>query len=175
MNKRKFLTLATLATGSFAWPIRNSAMALPILDDQKLEDSGVTFHWHHHQNRIVGKLTAPTRGWIAVGFNAQNSLKNTRFVMATVSTPAIHIEEHEAGTGGHQSIESLGGKRTVKFVNSEFLDGISCLEFSFPHEISDRPDLDLSPGSPCYLMLAWSNSIDFDHHSAWRQHYKIIL
>lgn len=175
MNKRKFLKVATYATGSLVLHKKGVAAASTSTSDRRIEDSNVTFQWRHENGRLFGNLIAPTRGWIAVGFNSRQSLKGTRFIVAAVSSAPVRVEEHIAIVPGHSKVESLGGIPAAELIAGAFRDGYSHLDFSLPHVFPDRKDLRLSPGSSSYLMLAWSRMAQFDHHSAWRKHYEIIL
>lgn len=183
MNKRKFLNIslammsslslradsaaAEEASGSDKGAVKNSPAAIV--------DAGVEFTWRHEADRVRGTLTAPTAGWIAVGFNETPSLRNTWFVIATVSTSPIQAEEHIALVPAHKKIEDLGLEPGLAHVSGYYDNGRSRLEFSLPHTRPKRPSLRLDPGAGLHLMLAWSHETAFDHHSAWRRHYDIVL
>lgn len=134
----------------------------------------VTFAWHHDNQRLYGTLTAPTSGWIAVGFNTARSLAGTRFVIA-VTGRAPRVEMHVAGDMGHPTIESLGGQSGLADISGESAAGSSILRFSLPHHSAAPHPLELAPGTPIHLMLAWSHEADFAHHSAWRRHLDVVL
>jgi len=183
MNKRKFLNISLAMMSSL------SLRADPATSDEANEsdsaavrdghhaivDAGVEFTWRHEADRVRGTLTAPTAGWIAVGFNESPSLRNTWFVIATVSTSPIRAEEHIALVPAHKKIEDLGLEPGLAHVSGYYRDGRSRLEFSLPHTRPKRPSLRLDPGAGVHLMLAWSHETAFDHHSAWRRHYDTVL
>ena len=135
---------------------------------------GVTFDWRHGDDRLYGTLTAPTSGWIAVGFNISRSLKGTRFVIA-VARQKPTAEMHVALVPEHPTIESLGGQSGLADVTGRSDDTQSTVRFSLPHVNAAPFALELSPGTPVYLMLAWSHETDFAHHSAWRRHFDVVL
>ncbi len=97
---------------------------------------GVTFTWGHRgtspSERIVGTLQAPTRGWIAAGFNDTPSLAGTRFVIAAVSVRPIRVEMHVALVPEHPPIETLGGHSGLSDVRGKFGAGVSQVSFSLP-------------------------------------------
>lgn len=171
MNKRKFITLS--ATGLIMAGTRY-ATALS-RGENIVEDSGVKFQWHHKDGRLFGTLSAPTTGWIAVGFNETSGLNNMRFIMAAVSTKPIRVEEHLTRSPRHTNVKELGIASSLADVGGNWDENHSTLNFSLSHIFAGRPSLTLSPGEKTHLMLAWSHETDFDHHSAWRRHYPITL
>ncbi len=174
MTKREFLKTSMAALGGAALS-RVSASAAQHEDPRSIVDAGVTFRWRHEAGRLHATLAAPTPGWIAAGFNEARTLSNTRFVIAAVSTAPIRVEEHIALVPDHQEVGRLGLPRAITDVSGYYDSGLSHLAFSLPQNFPERPSLRLSPGSKTYLMLAWSDEPDFDHHSAWRRHYDLIL
>lgn len=172
MNKREFIIASTaLAGASF---LGSDTIAARIGNDL-IKDAGITFHWNHRNSRLYCEYSAPTKGWLAVGFNNKSNLVGTRFVMVVVANNSIHIEEHMAINTGHMNVENMGIKSVFGDVSGEVKQGKSTLIFSFPNNISDSHPLNLEPDSRVYLMLAWSTSADFKHHSTWRKHFDIKL
>ncbi|MFK5980223.1 MAG: hypothetical protein QM488_15175 [Rhizobiaceae bacterium] len=171
MDKRKFLTLS--ATGlAFAGMKRTSASSR---GKNIIEDAGVKFQWHHKDGRLFGTLSAPTAGWIAVGFNEVAGLNNMRFIMAAVSTMPIRAEDHLTQLRRHTDVKELGIATSLADVSGNWDGNDSTLSFSLSHIFEGRPSLTLSPYSKIHLMLAWSHETNFNHHSAWRRHYPITL
>lgn len=183
MNKRKFLNMSLAMMSSLSLradpatsqEARGSGSEAVRGNHPAIVDAGVEFTWRHEADRVRGTLTAPTDGWIAVGFNEISSLRNTWFVIAAVSASPIRAEEHIALVPAHKNIADLGLEPGLEHVSGYYRDGRSRLEFSLPHTRPKRPSLRLDPGAGIYLMLAWSHEPDFDHHSAWRRHYDIVL
>jgi hypothetical protein len=135
---------------------------------------GVAFDWRHADGRLHGTLTAPTTGWIAVGFNMSRGFRGTRFVIA-VARQTLTVEMHVALVPDHPTIESLGGRSGLADVSGRNDEHGSTLSFSLPHSNTAPFPLELSPGTPVHLMLAWSHETDFAHHSAWRRHLDAVL
>lgn len=174
MNKRQFLQGTLMVTSG----LTVSGSSLPVIAGEqarRIIDGDVVFSWKHKTGRLFGELTAPTEGWIAVGFNERRTLKNTRFVIAAVSMSPIRAEEHIALVPDHRNVAALGLPRTLDHVSGSYSQGLSRLEFSLPHQFPERPALRLVPGASLHLMLAWSQNTDFTHHSAWRRHHDVQL
>ena len=174
MNKRQFLRGTLMMTSGLAV----SGSPLPVIAEEKprrIVDGEVAFSWKHEADRLFGELSAPTAGWIAVGFNERRTLKGTRFVIAAVSMSPIRAEEHIALVPDHRNVSALGLSPALNHVSGSYSQGLSRLEFSLPHQFRGRPALRLAPGASPHLMLAWSQDTDFTHHSAWRRHYDVQL
>ena len=170
MTKREFLNMAVSELGGLA------ASTIPVKATPtkgKVGAAGVTFHWQHRDGQLWANLAAPTSGWIAVGFNDTPTLQGTRFVIAAVSHSPIRVEEHIALVPEHREVSTLGLPPAILTSHGFYQYGVSRLEFALPEVIPQS--LDLRPGTNTHLMLAWSQEIDFDHHSAWRRHFNITL
>ena len=169
MNKRTFLGLFLVPFGEFA--LKTSQDGADSKAWSAMTDDAVTFEWRHTAGYLECRLSAPTAGWIAAGFNEHAGLRDTRFVIASVSGPHIVADEHLAIVPAHKPVQSLGLHPALYSISGAYTDGVSHITFSMAEEIPGRPNLQLGRGSLIYLMLAWSQSSDFEHHSAWRRHY----
>lgn len=175
MNKRQFLSLAAFGLGTLSGNIPTMAR-----NAKKVETAGTLFEWSHMDGRLHGQLSAPTDGWIAVGFNNKPSLRNTRFVIAVTSGKSVYAEEHIALVPQHKNVTELGFPETLADVSGFYQQSRSHLSFSLPHQISAHTQsrqhaLSLAAKSNVHLMLAWSRAPNFEHHSAWRKHFNITL
>jgi len=167
MNRRKLIAGVGLA----ALPLR------ALGDDGRREielDRTHLLFWHD-DHRLNAQFSAPTDGWLAVGFNNARELDGTRFVIGAMRHDTFHAEEHIAVTPGHSTVQSLGYGAAVADVAGEVSATRSTMAFSLPHTFPDTPNPSLGPGTHTHLMLAWSHDADFGHHSAWRRHMDIIL
>ncbi|MEL6678417.1 MAG: hypothetical protein AAFQ51_06895 [Pseudomonadota bacterium] len=156
-----------------------SLCALPALGwagharaDGRIAVDDVSFDWHHTGDALTSTLTAPTRGWVAVGFNGARRLEGTRFVIAERADGVPRFAERIAVVPTHEPVEAFGLTRALHGAELRHIPGGSRLTFSYP---TDLPGLALAPGSATHLMLAWSHAPEFDHHSAWRRHLDITL
>jgi len=143
--------------------------------NQHLNAGPMGFHWRHHGSRLYGALSGPTAGWLAVGFNDRSELRGTRFVIASLSNSTLMAEVHIAQVPNHTRVEKLGGKSDLEILSADQNSARTIVEFSLPRTTKDKYNIDLSPGSGIYLMLAYSASPDFQHHSAWREHFEITI
>ncbi|MGC3938806.1 hypothetical protein ACOTTU_13465 [Roseobacter sp. EG26] len=167
MLKRTLLK-SICALPLWSWPEMSGAAG-------QITERDVSFDWRHTRDRLVCTFHAPTCGWLAVGFNAERTLKGTRFVIAARADDTLLVEEHIAIVPGHDPVEKLGLSRAVTRAEVVHTPGGSQLRFAYPLTFPDQPRLSLAPKMATHLLLAWSQDTDFDHHSAWRKHYDITL
>jgi hypothetical protein len=121
--------------------------------------------------RANGPRAAP--GWLAVGFNDVPRLVGTRFIIAAIGAGGVRAEEHIAGNGNHQEVGALGGVRMLTDVKGARQGAQSWLQFSLPEAGNGPYAKPLAAGTLSFLMLAWSHAPEFEHHSAWRQHFEV--
>ena len=167
MERRSFLVGAGLSAMGSGLEAENAG--------QKFETDGVSFQAWHGNGRLHCSFTAPTRGWVAVGFNNQQRLKGTRFVIGALFGGSLRVEEHIAVVPSHPTVEAMGLASAVNDGSGGVSDGKMSLRFSLPHLFTDTDNPTLLSGTVPYLMLAWSHEVDFAHHSAWRRHFSIDL
>jgi len=161
--------LATALAGTTAGP------ATAGTSPQTVRARGITFAWRHQRGRLHGRLSAKTTGWLAVGFNDERTLRGTRFVIGHVVSGRTHAEVHIARVPDHAEVGSLGGVSGLADVGGGRTGDETWLTFSLPLRSGGGFEIDLSPGRTVRLMLAWSLSPDFDHHSRLREHRDVVL
>ncbi len=178
MNKRQLLGVLPalchgLLTTADAGGATDSSRARNTV--RVIEVDEVTLTLTHHGARLHGELTAPTRGWLAAGFNLAAQLRDTRFMIAATCVAYQRFEEHIAVVPQHHSVVSLGLTPNLADTSGDCDKRTSTARFSFPDQFPDGPPLCLAPGTRVQVMLAWSHEPDFDHHSAWRRHVEVEL
>lgn len=128
---------------------------------QTVTQADMTFHWRVEGDHLYGEIRGPGRGWVTVGFNDVPHLAGSRLIMgAVLEDGSVRVEEHVADPPRHhmthQLYEGCGGVQDP--------DG-TAITFALPLA-SDI--VALEPGATYHLILAWSHSDDFNHHSTWR-------
>ncbi|MBL4786281.1 MAG: hypothetical protein JKY49_12720 [Cohaesibacteraceae bacterium] len=174
MNKRQFVKLCLTAIGTGFVSLPEQVKAINITPGS-LIDGRVSFGWSHDTHRVRLSMSAPTAGWLAIGFNEHPGLGNMRFVMAVASEKRPRAEEHLTRNGSHFDVRKLNLETHLKDLEGAYNGEFSQIRFSLPHSMRHRPTLQLAGGSQTNLILAWSQDTDFNHHSAWRKHYPITL
>lgn len=136
--------------------------------DHELTRRGVRVRWTHRSGRLVGEVRARTEGWVLVGFHTQPQLAGARLIMGSIDASGVaRVEEHLASPPRHASRRALQGASLLTQTSVTRADGETIVRFSMPHKAHGM-GRDVTPGVPHHMILAWSRSPDFSHHSYMR-------
>lgn len=137
---------------------------------------GMTVAWSFEADRIHFKLSAPTDGWVAIGFNQHEGIQDTYLIMGRVANKRVEVVEHYTlSPGNYQPILELGETEQVRNIRGGAEVGITQLSFSLPLKAKGQYQKDLFQGMEYYLIMAYSQEDDFQHHSIMRKHVPIQL
>lgn len=128
---------------------------------KEVEDSEIHFLWAVEGENLHMILSAPTEGWVAVGFNPSKVMKDADYKLAYVQGSDTVIEDH-FGTGlfGHKIDSSIGGSSNFELINGSESDGITTVEFTMPLNSGDEFDSILEEGDEVKVLLAYGSSDD---------------
>lgn len=134
------------------------------------------FSWVFKGDNIEFTMSAPTTGWIALGFNPSKRMKDADYILAYVDTGKIYISD-EYGTGNttHQSDISLGGKESVQAIAFVEEANKTTIIFSLPLNSGDKYDTVFKQGEKCKVLGAYSNSKNFKSKHRKRGSVEIVL
>ena len=125
--------------------------------------------WSHEKELITFSVTAPTDGWIALGFTEGESIVGTNLIMMRVDNGLVYAEDQfVVGFGEHPTVESIGGKSQIFNLSGIEKKNETTVTFSITKKKEDAYHFDLFEGKELNIWLAWSVSDDFDHHSRER-------
>lgn len=159
---------------SLTYGISNSPLPRNESPVKSVTVNGMTFQWRFDREQLNCIATAPTTGWVAVGFNTNDKLKGTNLIMGAIEQDFINIDDRFiVEPGNHKSITELGGSEALTQKGGEEKDGISTIWFSIPLSVNDRFHHDLTEGKEYHLLLAYSQEDDFQHHSIMRTSVKV--
>ncbi|WP_299625028.1 hypothetical protein [Pelagibius sp.] len=173
--ERRFFLTGMLLLGSSVNSQASPGQAGAGPDWSAVEAGGLRFRWRHRDDALQGRLSAPTAGWLAVGFNDVERLKGTCFVIAQVSQAPTRVALHRAIVPTHAPVADAEARAALIREGASFAEGRSHLGFRLPHRSGKALGVRLTPGAASYLMLAWSHATDFTHHSAFRGHRWVTL
>lgn len=145
--------------------------------NQVITRNKMTISWSYINDRIFIEMSAPTEGWIAIGFNTQTTITNIYLIMGVIdSNNKVVVQEHYViSPGNYKSFEALGAKISVKNIEGEQLQRVTRLRFSLPIEAIGSYKRSLEQGAGYILTMAYSLEKDFQHHSIMRTSAKIKL
>jgi hypothetical protein len=127
-----------------------------------LTTHGITFHWATDRGLLFVKLSAPTTGWMSVGFNPTSMKKDANIIIGYVKDGAVFIQDNFGTTLiGHQSDVSLGGKDNVTDKAGTEANGRTEINFAIPLDSGDKYDRPLVVGKTYPIILAFApNGVD---------------
>lgn len=140
----------------------------PALDHQ-VEGADVHFAWSVDDGILIGELSAPTDGWVGVGFNARPQLGGSVLILGSARPDGpFSVVEHVAQPPEHPDRAALGGTAGLLESTAEEVGGRTIVRFRWRVQTGDSFTEGLVAGQPVHLTLAWSHEDDFGHHSARR-------
>lgn len=138
--------------------------------------NGMTFQWAFDKDNLHCKAIAPTTGWVAIGFNTKDELSGTNLIMGAVEQDFVTIDDRFiVKPGSHKSITELGGSEALTLRAGDEVGDNTTISFSIPLSVNDKFHHDLHEGKEYYILMAFSQEDDFQHHSIMRTTIKIKL
>lgn len=106
-------------------------------------------------------VSAPAKGWVAVGLDPERAMKGADFLIGYVKD-GVTVVRDDFGNGPftHVSDASQGGIDSIMSFSGEERGGITTVSFVLPADSGDAKDKPWGPGKHV-LILASSNSDGF--------------
>ena len=120
-------------------------------------------------------LTAPNKGWFLIGFNSDAGLENARLVFVRVVDNMVELEEHRTSFKFPMPYHQINQENTHRIHLVEYTsdERRSSVTFTFAAQSQNTTQIDMRKEQPLYITLAYSNEVDFNHHSVMRTTIKI--
>ncbi len=135
----------------------------------KVEKNDMLVRWKVLETTIHMEMTAPTNGWVAIGFNTKEGLSGTNLVMACVQDGKVIVEGYYTKEpGNYQPTLQLGGQNGVSNTNGVEKASFTKVTFELALHMEDGFHHELKKGEEYHLLMAYSQSDDFKHHSIMR-------
>jgi uncharacterized protein YciU (UPF0263 family) len=120
---------------------------------------GYSFNWRFVEDYLEVELSYPAKGWISVGFDAENKMSGANIIIGAVDGNDVVIEDHYGNrTLRHSTDERLGGNSDVRNAEGFEKDGVTTLKFTIPADSGDEFDKPLSEGGTYRVIFASSKS-----------------
>ncbi len=144
-----------------------------------VQRDGMEFGWRVRGPRLQIVARAPTQGWLVVGFNSKPGLDGARLVFMRVRAGVAECEVHRTDFSYpppyHQPRTRIGGTNYARVsAGHESSQGtqVSC---EIPLVSGEVQDVRLRLDQSTEVILAYSRSDDFEHHSAMRTAVSVRL
>lgn len=139
---------------------------------QEYSTGDFLFEWQFEDSpaSLRMRLTAPTTGWVSVGFDPTSMMEDANLLIGYVEGGTAHIRD-DYGTGqfSHASDVSLGGTDDAEIISGSESSGETVLEFRIPLDSGDQYDKVLMQGTTYTLIFAYGQdgADDFTSYHDW--------
>jgi hypothetical protein len=154
----KRVTLVFLTT-LFACLLSTSVTAATY--DHEVTAKDMTFAWKVDGDTLHAKMSAKTKGWVGVGFNPSNKMKDANFILGYVKDGKAEVVDHFGTKAtGHDADSKNGGSDDVTLVAGTEDNGLTTIEFTMPINSGDKMDSALNADGDTILLLAYGPDRD---------------
>jgi len=158
------------ASGEQAAPVTGPGNSISISDFR--------MEWSIEGSDIEITVSAPTTGWIAVGFEPSAAMKDANIIIGYVQSGELFIRD-DWGDGhiSHSADIDLGGSSDVTAVSGAEENGATEITFSIPLSSGDQYDRVLEQGGTYKVILAFGpdDGDDFQGYHAWAETIELEL
>ncbi len=118
--------------------------------------------WKNDQEYLYLAMNASTDGWLAIGFEPQEWMKDADIILASVQgSKAIVLDEYCTGNyGPHIEDSMLGGTNDIVEFGGSKVAGRTIVELKRKLDTGDKFDKAFSPGQAISIIWALSDSPD---------------
>ena len=149
-------------------------MLLSTDDAQQIQLGAMRCHYEIMQDSIELELEAPTIGWLAIGFNSENNIIGSDLLQFSIREgQVVYEDQYVQAMQVHPADLSQGGQSNVHILGGEEQSGRTRIRFRIPMHSGDALDFKHTRGREFWMIMAYSQSDDFDHHSTMRKHLKM--
>jgi hypothetical protein len=125
-------------------------------------ENGIVFKWRVEDQNLRVVISARTKGWVAVGFNPSEKMKDANFIIGYVKKGTVYInDEYGIKKGGHVADTKIDGSSDILERNGSEKNDITEIEFVIPLDSGDTKDRPLEPGEDYLILLAYGKGDSF--------------
>ena len=129
-------------------------------------------------DELIFILSAKTTGWVAVGFDPSQIMKDAQFVIGYVNSGDVEIRD-DFGNGlfSHAPDTALGGTNDIRLISGREEDEWTQIVFALPINSGDDKDVPLTLGEKHKILLAFGpdNKDDFRAKHSFRTSFEAIF
>ena len=139
---------------------------------------GVTLTLGLESDSIHITLSAPTTGWVSVGFKPTRAMKDADIYIGYVMDGEVFLRD-DFGTGNtsHAPDTSLGGQSSFAGLSGTEVDGVTTISFVIARNSGDRYDAVLTGGETHKVILGYGpdGADDFTTYHRWVKTVNLTL
>jgi hypothetical protein len=133
-----------------------------------INEGKFVFSYKVEGENFVGRISYPTAGWVAVGFNPASMMKGANFIIgALIDGKTIISDEYGDTKYSHKPDTALGGTYSIIDGVCTTEKGVLTMSFTIPLNSGDDKDVVLEKGKPIKVIFAAGKKPDIRSiHSA---------
>jgi len=139
---------------------------------------GVTLTIRLETDSLEISISAPTTGWVSVGFEPSRVMKDADIYIGYVQDGEVYLRD-DFGTGNtsHAPDTSLGGESSFARLSGSEVDGVTSITFTIPRNSGDRFDKVLTAGGSYKVLMGYGpeGSDDFTTYHRWVKSVDLTL
>jgi len=179
-NTRKYLLVLLLALVQVALFAGGDKEAEATVTSGNLVTAGEnwSFSWKFLSDEIEFTVTAPTTGWVAIGFNPSRMMKDAHYILGYVENGQVVVrDDYGNGLTSHVSDDSLGGRQDFRAIGGTEEQGVTTIVFALPLDSGDQFDEVFTPGTSYKVLLAYGteNADNFTAKHKGRTSIEVVL
>ena len=127
----------------------------------KISAEKVTFEWTVNGPAIDIRISAPTTGWVGIGFNPTEKMKDANYIIGYVAKGKATIsDDYGKSERSHEEDTKAGGTKDVTAVSGSESNGTTTLAFTVPLNSGDSKDQVLDINGDTTVLLAYGSGRD---------------
>jgi hypothetical protein len=145
-------------------------------DFSRAEKEGIVFEWRLSGERLEVKVSAPTTGWVAAGFNPSRYMKDANILIGYVDEDGVHLSDQFGNANySHVPDSARQGGSDFTLIGGGENGGRTELHFTIPLDSGDSSDRAMERGGTYTVLLAYGKSDDIKSIHAKRTSISIQL
>jgi hypothetical protein len=129
--------------------------------NHSLEAEDMTVSWAVDGDKIHFKLSAPTTGWVAIGFDPENAMKGGDIAIGAVKNGKVRIEDHFGDRKrGHSPDDRLGGGNNIMAPQGMEENKVTTISFTRALAAGDEYDKAIETDTVYRIMVAYGSGRD---------------
>jgi hypothetical protein len=136
----------------------------------------IQFNWSVENKNLKIKLAAQNSGWVGVGFNSTDAMKDANFILGYVKDGAAVISnQHGISSTLHKKNEDIGGASHVMNPSGTEKNGMTEISFTVPLKTGAKLDRPIDVNGNTVVLLAYGQSKNLAQLHAFRAKLNVNL
>jgi hypothetical protein len=142
----------------------------------KITIDKIQFNWMIENQNLKIKLATQNPGWIGIGFNPTNIMKDANFILGYVKNGAAMISnQHGISSTLHKKNEDIGGASHIMNPSGTEKNGMTEISFTIPLKTGNKLDRPIDVNGNTAVLLAYGESKNLAQLHAFRAKLNVNL